>query len=87
MAPCFIHNLPVGGFKLRPKKGVLEIESDALSSWCLLRHLWQTESHPRVDLCKTELSHQTEPVHGPGWQRQTKKQINTFCKYKASVGR
>lgn len=43
----------------------MEIESDALSCWSFLRHLWQTENHPRVDLCKTELSYQTETVHGP----------------------
>lgn len=53
---------------MRPKKSVVEIESDALSCWCFLRDLWQTEDHPGVDLSKTELSHQTEPVHGPEWQ-------------------
>lgn len=50
----------------------MEIKSDAFSCWCFLRHLWQTENHPGVDLCKTELSHQTEPVHGP--VRQTERQ-------------
>ena len=57
--------LPVGGFKLRAKESVMEIESNALSSWCFLRHLWQTENYPGVDLSKTELPHQAEPVHGP----------------------
>lgn len=52
----------------------MEIEGDALSCWCFLGHLWQTEDHPGVDLSKTELSHQTEPVHGPAWhtERQSK---------------
>lgn len=58
-------NLPVGGFKLCAKEGVMEIESDALPCWCFLRHFRQTENNPGVDLCKTELSHQTESVHGP----------------------
>lgn len=44
----------------------MEIEGDVLSCRRLLRHLRQTEDDPGVDLCKTELSHQTEPVHGPG---------------------
>lgn len=64
--------LPVGGFQLRPKKSVVETESDALSCWCFLRHLWQTENHPGVDLSETELSHQAEPVHGP--VRRTERQ-------------
>lgn len=58
-------HLPVGGFKLCAKEGVMEIESDALSCWCFLGHFRQTEDNPGVDLCKTELSHQTESVHGP----------------------
>lgn len=56
--------LPVGSFKLGPEKSVLETESDGFSSWCLFRHLRQTKNHPGVNFCKTELSHQTEPVHG-----------------------
>lgn len=58
-------HLPVGGFKLCAKEGVMEMESDVLSCRCFLRHFRQTEHNPGVDLCKTELSYQTESVHGP----------------------
>lgn len=67
-------HLPVGGFKLCAQKSIAKIESDVVFSRCFFWDLWQTENHPGVDLCKTELPHQAKTVHGSEEDKQKTRQ-------------